>query len=115
MLSRIIKLVEDAQSRQAPVARLADKVAGIFCAGRHVPGCAGSRHLAIAGQSADFCINVAIGVLVVACPCALGLATPASVMTGTGRSASLGVLFKAARRSSAFPGFAPWYLTKPVR
>ena len=94
VLARIIKLVEDAQSRQAPVARLADKVAGIF-----VPTVMGIALLAaiawaIAGQSVDFCINVAIGVLVVACPCALGLATPASVMTGTGRSASLGVLFK---------------------
>jgi len=94
VLSRIIHLVEDAQTRQAPVARMADKVAGIF-----VPAVMGIAALAlllwlIAGQTVDFAINVAIGVLVVACPCALGLATPASVMTGTGRAASLGVLYK---------------------
>ena len=94
VLSRIIKLVEDAQSRQAPVARLADKVAGIFVPVVMCLAALAAVIWAIAGQSADFCINVAIGVLVVACPCALGLATPASVMTGTGRSATLGVLFK---------------------
>lgn len=94
VLSRIIKLVEDAQSRQAPVARLADKVAGIFVPVVMCLAVLAAVVWAIAGQSVDFCINVAIGVLVVACPCALGLATPASVMTGTGRSASLGVLFK---------------------
>lgn len=94
VLARIIQLVEDAQSRQAPVARLADKVAGIFVPVVMALAVLAAIVWAIAGENADFCINVAIGVLVVACPCALGLATPASVMTGTGRSAALGVLFK---------------------
>lgn len=105
VLSRIIKLVEDAQSRQAPVARLADKVAGIFVPVVMCLAVLAAVVWAIAGQSVDFCINVAIGVLVVACPCALGLATPASVMTGTGRSASLGVLFKSGEALERLAGY----------
>ncbi len=96
-LSQIIRLVEEAGGSKAPIARLADKIAGIF-----VPVVIGIAALAfgswlLAGQSFEFALTTAISVLVISCPCTLGLATPVAIMVGTGRGASMGVLFKNAQ------------------
>ena len=93
-LSKIIKLVEDAQSKKAPIAKIADKVSGIF-----VPIVMGIAVVsavgwALAGQSFDFVLTSFVSVLVIACPCALGLATPTAIMVGTGKGAELGILIK---------------------
>ncbi len=93
-LSQIIRLVEDAGGSKAPIARLADKIAGVF-----VPAVMGIAVLAfavwmIAGKGLEFSLNMAVSVLVISCPCALGLATPVAIMVATGKGASLGVLYK---------------------
>ncbi|MDH5716625.1 MAG: heavy metal translocating P-type ATPase [Spirochaetia bacterium] len=98
VLSQIIKTVEDAQSSKAPIQRIADKVSGIF-----VPVVMMISVLTFAIwflwlTPGIFALSLekAIAVLVIACPCALGLATPTSIMAGTGRAAELGILFKSA-------------------
>ncbi|MGK7377346.1 heavy metal translocating P-type ATPase [Planococcus sp. 1R117A] len=95
-LAQIIKVVEDAQGTKAPIQRLADKISGIF-----VPIVVGIAFLTflvwfIWVQPGNFtpALEVLIAVLVIACPCALGLATPTSIMAGSGRSAEMGILFK---------------------
>ena len=93
-LAQIIRMVEDAGGSKAPVARLADKIAGIF-----VPIVMGIALVTfaswmLAGKGLEFALNMAISVLVISCPCALGLATPVAIMVGTGRGARMGVLFK---------------------
>ena len=95
-LSQIIRLVDEATSSKAPIAKLADKVAGIF-----VPIVIGIALLAmvvwlICGATFEFAMTIAVSVLVVSCPCALGLATPTAIMVGTGRGASNGILIKSA-------------------
>ena len=93
-LSRIIKFVEEAQGTKAPIARLADTISAYF-----VPAVLALAVIAclgwlIAGESAEFCITTLISVLVIACPCALGLATPTAIMVGTGKGAENGILIK---------------------
>lgn len=93
-LSQIIKLVEDAQGSKAPIARMADTITGYF-----VPIVIALAVFAgivwlIAGQTGIFALSVVITTLVIACPCALGLATPTSIMVGTGKGAEYGVLIK---------------------
>lgn len=93
-LSQIIRLVEEAGSSKAPIARLADKVSGIF-----VPVVMTIALITIAawlllGQSFSFALASGIAVLVISCPCALGLATPTAIMVGTGRGAEQGILLK---------------------
>lgn len=93
-LAQIIRLVEEAQGSKAPIARLADKISGIF-----VPVVIALALLAAAGWfvgTGDFrlAFTVLISVLIIACPCALGLATPVAVMVGTGRGARQGILIK---------------------
>ena len=93
-LSQIIRLVEEASASKAPIARLADKVAGIFVP---VVICIALITLAVwlfAGSGAEFAISSAIAVLVISCPCALGLATPVAIMVGTGVGANHGILIK---------------------
>lgn len=95
-LSQIIRLVEQAGGSKAPIARLADKIAGVF-----VPVVMGIAAVTfviwmLAGQSLSFAFNAGISVLVISCPCALGLATPVAIMVGTGRGAGMGVLYKTA-------------------
>ncbi len=94
VLSEIIKLVEDAAATKPPIARLADKISGIF-----VPTVIGISVLTliiwlIIGAGLDSAIMYAVSVLVISCPCALGLATPVAVMVGTGTAARHGTLFK---------------------
>ncbi|HHY82788.1 MAG TPA: copper-translocating P-type ATPase [Clostridiales bacterium] len=93
-LAQIIKLVEDAQSSKAPIAKMADIVSGYF-----VPIVVAIAILAfagwlIAGKSLVFALTIFISVLVIACPCALGLATPTAIMVGTGKGAEYGILIK---------------------
>ena len=94
-LAQIIKLVEDAQGSKAPIAKMADVISGYF-----VPvvislaTMAGLGWYFIGGESATFALTIFIAVLVIACPCALGLATPTAIMVGTGIGAQNGVLIK---------------------
>ena len=94
MLSQIIRMVEDAQSSKAPVARLADKVAGYFVPVVMVIAVAACLIWLFSGKDLEFALTVLISVLVIACPCALGLATPLAIIVGTGKAAEHGILFK---------------------
>jgi len=91
---QVIRMVEEAGGSKAPIARLADKIAGVFVP--VVMGIAAAAFVVwmIAGYGLEFSLTTAISVLVISCPCALGLATPVAIMVGTGRGASMGVLFK---------------------
>lgn len=94
-LSQIIRLVEEAQNRKAPIANLADLISGYFVP--TVIGIAlvsGLAWLFIGGTSFQFALTIFISVLVIACPCALGLATPTAIMVGTGKGAENGILIK---------------------
>jgi P-type Cu+ transporter len=95
-LAQIVRLVEAAQGSKAPVQRLADRVAGVF-----VPVVLAIAALTFAGwlatgHTAAEAVSAAVAVLIVACPCSLGLATPTAVMAGTGRGAQLGILIRGA-------------------
>lgn len=95
-LAQIIRLVEEANATKAPIARLADRVSAVF-----VPAVIGIAVLAsavwlLAGQTLEFALSIGISVLVISCPCALGLATPTAIMVGTGKGAENGILFKTA-------------------
>ncbi|MCX6000911.1 MAG: heavy metal translocating P-type ATPase, partial [Chloroflexi bacterium] len=97
MLAQIIRLVEEAQGSKAPIQRLADSVAGVF-----VPAVMGIAVLAfllwylVDDQSLVFSLTIFVAVMVIACPCALGLATPTAIMVGTGKGAQNGILIKTA-------------------
>lgn len=93
-LSKIIRFVEDAQGKKAPISKIADQVAGVF-----VPVVMGIAVIAavvwlVAGQEFSFALRIFTSVLVIACPCALGLATPTAIMVGTGLGASNGILIR---------------------
>ncbi len=95
-ISRIIALVEEASSSKAPIAKMADKVAGVF-----VPVVMGIALITfivwlVLGYDFSFALNCAIAVLVISCPCSLGLATPVAIMVGTGKGAENGILIKSA-------------------
>ncbi|WP_297998603.1 cation-translocating P-type ATPase [uncultured Phascolarctobacterium sp.] len=95
-LAKIIALVDEATSSKAPIAKLADKVSGYFVpAVISIAILAGAVWLAL-GATWHFAITIAISVLVISCPCALGLATPTAIMVGTGRGARSGILIKSA-------------------
>lgn len=100
-LAQIIKLVEDANATKAPIARIADRVAGVF-----VPAVLAIAlitlvaWLVITGD-ANEALTAAVAVVVISCPCALGLATPVAIMVGTGKGAEMGILFKTAEALEA--------------
>lgn len=95
-LAKIIQLVEDANATKAPIARMADKVAGVFVPVVFVISAATfAVWMALTG-SINEALTSAVAVLVISCPCALGLATPVAIMVGTGKGAEMGVLFKSA-------------------
>ena len=96
-LAQIIRLVEDAGGSKAPIARLADKIAGVFVPVVMAISAAAFIIWLLAGENLEFALSVGISVLVISCPCALGLATPVAIMVGTGRGARMGVLFKNAQ------------------
>ncbi|MGE4354132.1 MAG: heavy metal translocating P-type ATPase, partial [Oscillospiraceae bacterium] len=95
-LSKIIKLVEEAGASKAPIARLADKVAGIFVPVVMVIAAVTFGVWLALGYGFEFALTSGIAVLVISCPCALGLATPVAIMVGTGRGAEEGILIKSA-------------------
>ena len=93
-LSKIIRLMEDAQGRKAPISKLADRVAGYFVPAVILIAVIAAAGWALAGHDISFVLTVFVSVLVIACPCALGLATPTAIMVGTGVGANNGVLIK---------------------
>lgn len=93
-LAQVIRLVEEAGGSKAPIARLADKIAGVFVPVVMTLSAITFFVWMLIGKPFDFALTNAIAVLVISCPCALGLATPVAIMVGTGRGAGLGVLFK---------------------
>ena len=93
-LAQIIRLVEDASASKAPIAKLADKISGIFVPVVIVIAVIAAGAWLFAGQSAEFALSIGIAVLVISCPCALGLATPVAIMVGTGKGAENGILIK---------------------
>lgn len=93
-LSQIIRLVEEAGGSKAPIAKLADKVSGIFVPVVITIALITIAGWLLAGQSFSFALASGIAVLVISCPCALGLATPTAIMVGTGRGAEQGILIK---------------------
>ena len=96
-LAQIIRMVEEAGGSKAPIARLADRIAGVFVPVVMAIAAVTFIVWMLLGQGLEFSLNCAVSVLVISCPCALGLATPVAIMVGTGRGAQLGVLFKNAQ------------------
>ena len=94
VLSQIVKLVEDAQGSQAPIQRFADEVSGVFVPIVIAIALVTFSGWLLLGQPFSFALIVGVSVLVIACPCALGLATPTAIMVGTGLGARRGILFK---------------------
>lgn len=93
-LSQIIKLVEEASNSKAPISKIADKVSGIFVPVVILISIITAIIWILVGQSIEFALTSAIAVLVISCPCALGLATPVAIMVGTGKGAENGILIK---------------------
>lgn len=93
-LAQIIQLVEDAQGSKAPIAKMADIIAGYFVPVVIIIAILSAAAWFLSGQSVIFSLTIFISVLVIACPCALGLATPTAIMVGTGKGAEYGVLIK---------------------
>ena len=95
-LAKIIQLVEDANATKAPIARMADKVAGVFVPVVFaISAVTFAAWMALTGNINE-ALTSAVAVLVISCPCALGLATPVAIMVGTGKGAEMGILFKSA-------------------
>jgi len=93
-LAQIVKLVEEAQGSKAPIAKLADVISAYFVPTVIILAIAASGAWLMAGETPVFSLTIFIAVLVIACPCALGLATPTAIMVGTGKGAENGVLIK---------------------
>ena len=109
-LSQVIRMVEEAGGSKAPIARLADKIAGIFVPTVMVIAAVTFAAWMLAGYGLEFALRCGISVLVISCPCALGLATPVAIMVGTGRGAQMGVLFKNAEALEKLRGIADGFL-----
>lgn len=95
-LAQIVKLVDEATSSKAPIARLADTISGIFVPVVIAIAVVATAVWLLLGYDVEFALSIGIAVLVISCPCALGLATPAAIMVGTGRGAAYGILLKSA-------------------
>ena len=93
-ISKIIALVEEASASKAPIAKTADKVAGIFVPAVIVIALVAGSFWLINGAGVEFAFSIAVSILVISCPCALGLATPVAIMVGTGKGAENGILIK---------------------
>ena len=96
-LAQVIRMVEEAGGSKAPIARLADRIAGVFVPVVMAISAVTFAVWMLCGYGMEFSLNCAVSVLVISCPCALGLATPVAIMVGTGRGAQMGVLFKNAQ------------------
>lgn len=94
VLAQIIQMVEDAQGSKAPIAKLADVISGYFVPAVVIVAIVAAAAWAISGKPIGFVLKIFISVLVIACPCALGLATPTAIMVGTGKGAEHGILIK---------------------
>ena len=111
-LAKIIQLVEDANATKAPIARMADKVAGVFVPVVFVISAVTfAVWMALTG-SINEALTSAVAVLVISCPCALGLATPVAIMVGTGKGAEMGILFKSAEALESLRGVGTVVLDK---
>ncbi len=107
-LAKIIQLVEDANATKAPIARMADKVAGVFVPVVFViSAMTFVAWMALTG-SVNEALTSAVAVLVISCPCALGLATPVAIMVGTGKGAEMAFCSRAPRRWRICAAWAPW-------
>ncbi|MDR1578135.1 MAG: heavy metal translocating P-type ATPase [Deltaproteobacteria bacterium] len=95
-LAQIVRLVDEATSSKAPIARLADKISGVFTPIVFVIAFVSGLTWLALGHDVSFALSMVISVLVISCPCALGLATPTAIMVGVGQGALMGVLFKSA-------------------
>ncbi len=95
-LSQIIRLMEEASSSKAPIAKLADRVSGVFVPAVIAIAVVSALVWLLLGKSFEFALTTLISVLVISCPCALGLATPTAIMVGTGKGAEHGILIKSA-------------------
>ncbi|NLY09473.1 MAG: cadmium-translocating P-type ATPase [Tissierellia bacterium] len=93
-LSKIIQLVEDANATKAPIAQMADRISGVFVPIVIAIAILASAFWLVFGYGTEFALSIGISVLVISCPCALGLATPVAIMVGTGKGAQNGILFK---------------------
>ena len=93
-INKIIALVEEASSSKAPIAKMADKVAGIFVPTVILIATIAGSFWLLNGASVEFAFSIAVSILVISCPCALGLATPVAIMVGTGKGAENGILIK---------------------
>ena len=112
-LARIIRLVEDANATKAPIARLADKVAAVFVPVVLIIAAVTFVIWLIAtGGNFNEALTAAVAVVVISCPCALGLATPVAIMVGTGKGAELGILFKSAEALETLRGTGTVVLDK---
>ena len=103
-LAQIIRLMDEASSSKAPIARLADKVSGVFVPIVIAIAVITAVVWILLGQSAEFALTAAVSVLVISCPCALGLATPVAIMVGTGKGAAAGILVKSAEALEKLSG-----------
>lgn len=95
-IAQIIRLVEDANATKAPIAKLADKISGVFVPVVITVAVLSAVIWLIVGATPEFALSIGISVLVISCPCALGLATPVAIMAGTGKGAENGILIKSA-------------------
>lgn len=95
-LSQIIRMVSDAAATKAPIAKIADKVSGVFVPVVILIAVVTTIVWLLAGQNVGYALARGISVLVISCPCALGLATPVAIMVGNGMGAKNGILFKTA-------------------
>lgn len=111
-LAKIIQLVEDANATKAPIARLADKVAGVFVPVVLVIAVVTFATWMIFTGDVNEALTAAVAVVVISCPCALGLATPVAIMVGTGKGAEMGVLFKNAEALENLRGVGTVVLDK---
>ncbi len=101
MLAKIVAMVESAQNSKAPIAALADTVAGYFVSTVMKLAILAAAAWLLVGEDAAFALNIFVSVLVIACPCALGLATPISMVVASGRAAKRGILFKSSEAVEA--------------
>lgn len=111
-LSQIIRLVEEAAATKAPIARLADKISGVFVPVVILIALVTGGIWLLAGSTFAFALTRLIAVLVISCPCALGLATPVAIMVGTGKGAQMGVLLKSGEAIEALSGITTVVLDK---
>ena len=117
MLARIVQMVAAAQRSRAPIQRLADQVSGWFVPAVIAIAIAAFAAWAVFGPEPRlaFGLVAAVTVLIIACPCALGLATPMSIMVGVGRGAQAGVLIKNAEALERMERSTRWWSTRPAR